>query len=280
MRAEKRRGPLVGYWGKPMNGRLTGVTTAIAALVTGAALGIAGARTASAADPACNDATSPVTHNISGSIDVEEGTQCHLNGFTIGGSVYVEDGAKLFARNGTVVHGSISATNPQQLNIEKSTHIYGSLSVNGTPAGGFGGFLCGSIVGGSVSLTNLTSGRWVIGEPSDPNQEGGTYEGYDYNGGGNYDQDLTCESPNWIGGSVTFTGSDDVNGLELAFNTIKGSVSITNNDVVDEAIEVESNSIGSALACSGNDWDTGSTPVTNGGQTNWAKTKTGQCSGL
>ena len=63
------------------------------------------------------------------------------------------------------------------------------------PGGGFGGFACGSEIGGAVLLQNLTSGSWIIGQPTSPPPDGYVYDGPD--------PDLTCKAPNDISGNVT-----------------------------------------------------------------------------
>jgi hypothetical protein len=226
----------------------------------------------------CDDTSSPVNGDVTGNLEVEENTVCHINGFIISGDVKVEKGAKLFTRPGTIITGSVNADHPQQVNIEDRTNIRGSFKVDGTNKGAFGGFICGSQVGGDVSLEGLKSGSWVIGETSDPQQESSPFDGYDYPGP---DPDLTCESPNTISGSVKITKSDDANRLEVGFNTITGNVTISHNDMVNEYIEVESNKIGGNLSCKDNEWDMGTPAISNNTQSNTVTgTSSGQCAGL
>jgi hypothetical protein len=229
----------------------------------------------------CDDTTSPVNGDVTGNLEVEENAVCHIHGFNISGDVKVEDGAKLFTRDGTHITGSVDAHKPQQINIETQTTIGGSFKVDGTNKGAFGGFICGSQIGKNVSLEGLKSGTWVIGEPSDVQNEGGQYEGYDYNGGGSNDPDLTCEAPNTIGGWLKVTNSNDVARVEVAYNNITGNVTINHNDVVNEFIELESNTIGGSLSCRSNEWDLSTPAISNGGQTNTVTgTESGQCAGL
>ena len=232
-------------------------------------------------DTLCDDTSSPVNGDVTGNLEVEENAVCHIHGFIISGDVKVEKGAKLFTRPGTIINGSVNADHPQQVNIEDHTNIGGSFKVDGTNNGAFGGFICGSQIHGNVSLEGLKAGTWVIGEPSNVQNEGGLYEGYDYNGGGSNDPDLTCESPNAIGGWLKVTDSNDVARVEIAYNNITGNVTIKHNDVVNEFIELESNTIGGSLSCKGNEWDLGTPAVSNGGQINSVTgTKSGQCAGL
>jgi hypothetical protein len=228
----------------------------------------------------CDDTSSPVNGDVTGNLEVEENAVCHIHGFTISGDVKVEKGAKLFTRDGTHITGSVKADHPQQVNIESHSTIDGSFNVDGTNKGAFGGFICGSYVGGNVSLEGLKSGTWVIGEPKQG--ESGQFEGYDYSGGpSGTDPDLTCMSSNEIVGSVKITKSDDVARLELAANGIGGNVTISHNDVVNEFIEVEQNFIAGSLSCRDNEWDMGTPAVANGGETNNVLgTKSGQCASL
>jgi hypothetical protein len=230
----------------------------------------------------CDDTSSPVNGDVTGNLEVEENAVCHIHGWTISGNVKVEKGAKLFTRDGTHITGSVNADHPQQVNIEAQTSIGGSFKVEGTNKGAFGGFICGSQVIGNVSLEGLKSGTWVIGEPSDVQNEGGQFEGYDYSGGpSGTDPDLTCELPNTVGGWLKITKSDDVNRLEVAFNNITGNVTVSHNDVFNEFIELEQNKIGGSLSCHDNEWDLATPAVSNGGQANSVTgTETGQCAGL
>lgn len=229
----------------------------------------------------CDDTSSPVNGDVTGNLEVEENAVCHIHGWTISGDVKVEKGAKLFTRDGTHITGSVNADHPQQVNIEAQTTIGGSFTVDGTNKGAFGGFICGSSVGGNITLEGLKSGTWDIGETSNAQQESSPFDGYDYSGGGSGDPDLTCESPNTISGSVQITKSDDANRLEVGFNTISGSVTISHNDVVNEYIEVELNTIGGNLSCKGNEWDMGTPAISNNTQSNTVTgTSSGQCAGL
>jgi len=237
---------------------------------------------ARAADTPCDELHGAGLNNsIPGGLEVPPYGVCHVNGWAIGGNVKVDQGAKLFTRNGTSIGGSITATSPQQLNIEDSTSIDGSVYVTG-PGGGFGGFACGSTIGGGVTLQNLTSGSWIIGQPTSPPPDG-----YVYNGGGSSDPDLTCESPNAIEGAVTFN-NNKVARLKLAANSIDNAVSITNNSVFNESINVEDNTIFRSLACSGNTFQKNAPPaqfgnpvLSNQGLPNTVGgTESGQCAGL
>lgn len=268
-------------------GRLAAIAVfVVVVLTTGAFKFGPSAAAAPEQETLCDDSSAPVNGDVSGNLEVEENAVCHIHGWTISGDVKVEKGAKLFTRDGTHITGSVKADHPQQVNIEAQTSIGGSFNVDGTNKGAFGGFICGSQVGGNVSLEGLKSGSWVIGETSDPQQESSQFDGYDYSGGGSFDPDLFCELPNTISGSVKITKSDDANRLEVGFNRITGNVTISHNDVVNETIEVESNTIGGNLACKDNEWDMGTPPITNNGQGNDAQsntvsgTETGQCAGL
>ena len=219
-----------------------------------------------------------LNNDVSGDLEVPANGVCHINGWAIGGNVLVDQGAKLFTRDGTSIGGSITANSPQQVNIEKTTNIGGGITVNG-PGGGFGGFACGSEIGGAVLLQNLTSGSWIIGQPTSPPPDGYVYDGPD--------PDLTCKAPNDISGNVTFT-NNKVARLKLADNNIGGGVSITNNSVFNESINIENNTIFRSLACSGNTFQKGAPPaefgnpvVSNQGRPNIVGgAETGQCAGL
>lgn len=232
---------------------------------------------AQAANGVCDEPNGQsITANTPGSVTVPVNGVCHINGFAIGGSITVAQGGKLFLRNGSTVGGSVSANSPQQLNLLNGTTIAGSLRVSG-PGGGFGGFACGVRIGGSVYLQNLTSGSWIIGEPTvaygdDPTP---VY--------GGPDPDLNCQSPNDIGGSVFFL-NNAVARLKLKANSIGtgpggGSVFISGNSVVNEIIRVEGNTIKNSISCSGNTWTFGPPAITSGSVANTiGGAKTGQCS--
>ncbi|MBV9101042.1 MAG: hypothetical protein JOZ46_12255 [Candidatus Dormibacteraeota bacterium] len=252
-------------------------------LVVAGGLALSGPRAAAATVTKCDDTNFPVNGNVTGNLEVPPGAVCHIHGWSISGDVKVDKAAKLFTRDGTSIGGSLFAKNPTQVNIEASTSIGGDFIVDGTAGGAFGGFICGSTVGGDVILKNLKSGTWVIGEPTlAEGVANGETEDYDYSGGGNNDPDLTCESPNMISGDVWVLNSDDVNRVEISYNTIGGSVSVKNVDVVNEFIELESNQIGDELTCRNDEWDMG-TPAVNddfGSEPNIVSETDGQCAGL
>jgi len=260
-------------------GRLAAIAVfVVVVLTTGAFKFGPSASAAAEQETLCDDTSAPVNGNVTGNLEVEENAVCHIHGWTISGDVKVEKGAKLFTRDGTNITGSVEADHPQQVNIEAQTSIGGSFNVDGTNKGAFGGFICGSQVGENVSLEGLKSGTWDIGETSNPQQESSPFDGYDYPGP---DPDLTCETPNTIGGWVKITKSDDANRLEVGFNRISGNVTISHNDVVNEYIEVESNTIGGNLACKDNEWDMGTPAISNNTQSNTVTgTSSGQCAGF
>jgi hypothetical protein len=221
-----------------------------------------------------------VNGNVSGNVSVPANGVCHIHGWTIGGNVTVANNAKLFTRSGTVIHGNVSASSPAQVNIEERTQIDGDFSASG-PGTAFGGFICGSTIGGNVSVSgfSVAAPGWVIGEPTTPPPDG-----YVYNGGGSSDPDLTCESPNSIHGNVTLTGNN-IARLKLAANTIGNPAAsnayINNNTVHNESVKVEANTIAGNLGCAGNVWTGGSPAVTNEGLQNIVSgTESGQCAGL
>lgn len=224
-----------------------------------------------------------VNANVSGNVNVPANGVCHIHGWTINGNVTVAQGGKLFTRNSTVIHGSVIATNPTQVNIEDNTVIDGNFTASGPGTGTppYGGFICGSTVRGNVLVQNFTASDpgWVIGQPTTPPPDG-----YVYYGGGTNDPDLTCESPNVIGGNVTFL-NNSVKRLKVAANTIgnpkASNIVISGNTVVNENIKVEANTVWGNISCSGNTWTGGTPPVTNEGLTNSVHgSETGQCVGL
>ena len=171
------------------------------------------------------------------------------------------------------------------VNIEKGNVVFGSITLNGPNNNsgnpGWGSFICGSNIGGSIRLLNLTTGdsslgagnfgegHYVIGDVA------GTSDGeedFDYSSS---DPDENCKAANSISGSVTFS-NDHVGWLEMSGNSLGGGALINNNSVVHETIELEGNTLGGGMSCSGN-----TSPVTNGGETNNSRgSKTGDCSGL
>ncbi|HZN15348.1 MAG TPA: hypothetical protein VFB78_13840 [Acidimicrobiales bacterium] len=237
---------------------------------------MASAPMASAANAVCDEPNGmQVNGPVSGNVTVPANGVCHINGHAIGGSVFVGQNAKLFIRTGTTVGGSVIASQSQQLNIENGSRINGSLRATG-PGGGFGGFACGVVIGGSVTLDSLTSGSWIIGEPTVPYADDPVPVYGNLN-----DPDLNCQSPNTIAGSVTFS-NNSVARLKLKANTIGnpgGSAIINGNTVINEIIRVEGNTINGSLMCSGNNWINGTPEVTAGAVPNTISgARTGQCS--
>jgi hypothetical protein len=253
---------------------------AMGIVLASASLWLVGAQSARAATFVCNDFTgNSMTADVPGTVQVPADGQCNTNGKNIGGSVLVGKRAKLFVETPTIIKGSIVADAPKQLNVAQGSEVKGSVTINGpsqpTTANPdtFGGFVCPGKVGGSVTLQNLTAGRWVIGEDVDSDSTG---EGYDFPGPG---AELTCKNSNTIGGSVNIIGNKGVQTVEISGNKITGSVTIQNNTVANEALHVETNTIGGGLACSGNaNTNVPSVPMEGAGNT--ASSKTGQCSGF
>jgi uncharacterized repeat protein (TIGR01451 family) len=112
--------------------------------------------------------------------------------------------------------------------------------------------MCGDHVDGSTSISAST-GRVVVGSD---------------------DGDCGTSSGNTVGGGIWLSGNH--NGLELFGNRVVGSVTATSNSGgATGEVDVESNSIGGALACASN-----TPPPTNDGMADRAAVKTGQCRGL
>jgi hypothetical protein len=114
--------------------------------------------------------------------------------------------------------------------------------------------ICGTQTTGSVHVI-ASAGFVVIGDPGDDN----------------------C-AVNRIGGAVQVRHNRG--GLELVGNTIGGSLLVTDNSGAgpfpeDSAVEIEDNTIGGALNCSGN-----VPPPTNDGQPNDVSPRQGQCTTL
>jgi hypothetical protein len=242
----------------------------VVVLVAAVAFGMATIPSAKAANTTCDEPNGQeVTSNVNGNVDVPPNGVCHIHGFTISGSIFVGQNAKLFTRGGTIVHGNVSATQSQQVNIEDHTQIDGTLMASG--GGGFGGFACGSTIG-RVLLQNLTSGTWVIGQPTSAPPDGYVYQ--------SADPDLNCTTPNAIPGNVILS-NNNVGRLKLAANTNIKTASLSNNTTFFESIKVESNTLSGSLLCSGNVWTNGSPAITNEGLANTvAGTKSGQCASL
>lgn len=260
--------------------RVLALCAALVVFSAMAAVGISGTAHG-ATNAVCDEPNGlEVNSNVSGNVSVPANGVCHIHGWTIGGNVTVGNNAKLFTRNGTVIHGNVSASSPAQVNIEDHTQIDGAFSASG-PGTAFGGFICGSTIGGNVSVSGFTVAApgWVIGQPTSPPPDG-----YVYYGGGTNDPDLTCESGNSIHGNVTLT-SNNIARLKLAANTIGNPAAsnayINNNTVHNESVKVEANTIAGNLGCAGNVWTGGSPAVTNEGLSNSVSgTESGQCAGL
>jgi hypothetical protein len=264
--------------------------TAVGMVLASVSLWLVGAQPARATTFVCNELGPPnqgMTANVPGNVSVPDGGQCNTYGFDVGGNITVGKGAKLFVWRGpanasdTIIYGSIIATGPKQLNVSAGSVVYGSVTINGPNPDGantFGGFLCGKSIGGAVTLQNLTGGRWVIGDGASANDASGS-------GGEVYDffvpnrPDLSCTTSTSIGGAVKVLNNNPVQTVEISGDNITGLVAIKNNTMNFERIEVEGNTIGGSLSCSGNvRTDPTKVPIDNGGEPN-ATTglETGQC---
>jgi len=131
--------------------------------------------------------------------------------------------------NNVVLHGAITV-NPGAALVVTGSTIYGAITTNGASAFTF----CNSsTVGGAISVATST-GFILIGDGGEGTCAGGH-----------------------IDGAVTLNANNG--GVELGGNTIGGAVKVTANvaptngvPVEDAATEIEGNSIGGTLTCSGN----------------------------
>jgi uncharacterized repeat protein (TIGR01451 family) len=167
-------------------------------------------------------------------------------GHTFTGSITINSGTSCLINN-TTVTGSINLHAGGGLVLTNST-LAASLNASGATVL----TLCGDHVGGSASISGST-GRVVVGSD---------------------DGDCGTTGGNTLAASVSL--SSNHNGLELYGNTVGGSLSATgNNGGATGEVDIESNSIAGALACSSN-----TPPPTNNGLPNTAAVKSGQCSTL
>jgi hypothetical protein len=164
----------------------------------------------------------------------------------------------------TVASGqSVCVTAPGRVTGPVTVNSGGALSVSGatvsaslSSTGATALWFCGATITGSVSVS-ATTGFVMIGDGGDDGQP-------------------ACAG-NSVKSSVSLGGN--TGGFEVAGNTITGSASFTGNTGTgpywqDAAPEIEGNSIGGGLSCSGN-----SPAPTDGGQANKVSgPRSGQCS--
>jgi uncharacterized repeat protein (TIGR01451 family) len=189
-------------------------------------------------NPADNTATATTTVNPS-CTDTRTGSQV--------GSIIVHAGQFLCLVGANLI-GSVIVDTGGAFTATNST-ISGGVDTTGAQFV----TLCGSTVKGAVIIKNTTL-MVRVG-----------------------DDDSGC-APNHLNGSLAVTGGHG--GVEVFANTIGGPVSITNNlgasPLADGAPEVEGNTIGAALTCSGS-----LPPATNDGAGNTAAgAKLGECAAL
>lgn len=251
---------------------------AMVVLATMAVVGIGHSAHGDITNAVCDESNGQeINGNVTGNVQVPANGVCHIHGWTINGNMNVAQNAKLFTRSGTVIHGNLRAISPAQVNIEDHTQIDGNFWASG-PGTAFGGFICGSTIGGNVLVQNFTVAApgWVIGQPTSPPPDGYVYS--------SSDPDLNCTSPNTIHGYVLLTGNH-IARLKLAANTIgpatTSNASLNSNAVVNESVKVEANNIAGNLNCASNTWSGGSPAVTDEGLVNTVfGTTNGQCVGL
>jgi hypothetical protein len=173
-------------------------------------------------------------------LTVPPGATCVLDGGTVTGSVFVEQGGCLVVGQGghpTTIGGNITATDAACLSIGFGSSVAGNVSAFGTTGDTPGytfNFLCNSSIGGSVDIENSTSSaNWCIGYTGSP---------------------CDCAAGEKIHGSLTF--DNNAGGGIIGDNTITNTLACSGN---------------TNLTCNGS-----STSCNN----NTAGTKSGQCSGF
>jgi hypothetical protein len=199
-----------------------------------------------------------------GSLTVPPGATCELDGVTVNGSVTVQSGGTLTVDGHTHITGSVTGNTPRQIHIfiEGSgvNKIDGSLAINGSSSNAVDSEICGVTIGGSVNVSRVALPANEVSIDGDGGETDDCWSG--------------SNGPVTIKGSVTLASNPEE--VELSSATVSGSVNVINNSDGDTAgsAEIEGNTIGGTLACSGN-----VNGVDNGVEPNTAKTKTGQCIG-
>jgi hypothetical protein len=198
--------------------------------------------TASAATSAITTCTGTLTGTY-GSLTVQAGAECTLDGATVNGSVSVLGGeAALTVANGSTISGSLSAVSGTASVVVQDSTINGSVSLTGITGDGAKAFVCGSKVGHSVSVANST-GQIKIGDESSDGVLGAAL----------VVDEVDCVGPAWVGGSVSFS-NNHAEVLQLAGSHVGGSVSLSNNQPGPEEGEQDlaANWVGGSFSCSNN----------------------------
>jgi hypothetical protein len=178
-----------------------------------------------------------------GSLTVQAGAECTLDGATVNGSVSVLGGeAALTVANGSTISGSLSAVSGTASVVVQDSTINGSVSLTGITGDGAKAFVCGSKVGHSVSVANST-GQIKIGDESSDGVLGAAL----------VVDEVDCVGPAWVGGSVSFS-NNHAEVLQLAGSHVGGSVSLSNNQPGPEEGEQDlaANWVGGSFSCSNN----------------------------
>ncbi len=174
-----------------------------------------------------------VNVTVNGGATVTSTGHLELERSTVNGGVTVLKGGELdsghtifsFVATGlpSTINGGIKYTNGFDLDLINAT-VSGEVSIDSNGPQSFPA-LCGTHFKGTVRLSNVNTGRFLLGDPGEPI---------------NFGTPTDCPA-NTIDGSLFVTNSKFV---EIETNTIKGSVHITNSTV-----ELAVNKIGGSAHC-------------------------------
>ncbi len=194
-------------------------------------------------DVSCNSVNPPAGSTVNGSVTVDPGVTCTLDGVVVQGNVTVSSGGSLIGIHAVRTFGSVNATGAQAVSLDTGTRIGGALILDST-----GGVQVIAAVGGGISIAGTTGAS--AGSPN-----------------------VVCASssrqfqlrtsapgaPFSIGGMPSCA----------AGNAASGNMQILNNA---GAVTVANNTVGGNLVCTGNTSISAASNSVNGA-------KTGQCAG-
>jgi hypothetical protein len=204
----------------------------------GVFIGLPAVQSAPASGSRCNGV---YDGTFKGNLTVSVGQDCaFLNGGEVTGDVTVVGGN--FVLNGAAVDGSLTVDGGGIFTLGPAATIGGNLTVENIPPGGAGNSICGTTIGGDMTLdNNATAIRIGSADP------------------------LVCPG-NKIGGSLV--ASRNSNSVSVFANSVGVNAIVNDNNTA--LLDVVGNKVRGDLQCRGN------SNLIMGGD-NTAKTKTGQC---
>jgi hypothetical protein len=175
----------------------------------------------------CSSTFPPAGSTITGNLTVPGGVVCTLNNVTVGGNIDDKSGGSLLMHGGST-GGNIDAKGSPELVLDQAASVGGKVKAEDTGKLGIqnasiGGnldvkhttgsesprnYICGSTIGGNITLTDSTSSApFAVGGPNPPCSSGNSV-----NGNGSFKNNLAAltVANNAFGGNLDCSGNTSI----------------------------------------------------------------------